>query len=149
MGIIRLPQDFKDFLRLLNSHKVKYLLIGGFAVGYHGYPRATGDMDIWISIQLENAKKMVTVLEKFGFGIPALSTDLFLKKNQVIRMGMPPIRIEIITGISGVDFNECYQRKVIDVIDNVKVNIIDLDNLKINKKASGRLKDLDDLEHLP
>ena len=149
MDTIHLPQDFKDFLKLLNSHKVKYLLIGGFAVGYYGYPRATGDMDIWIDIDLKNAKKMVQVLTEFGFDVPELCVDLFLKKKQVIRMGLPPIRIEILTDISGVEFDECYQQKVTDVIDGVQVNIISLKHLKINKKATGRHKDLDDIEHLP
>ena len=149
MDTIHLPQDFKDFLKLLNSHKVKYLLIGGFAVGYYGYPRATGDMDIWIDIDLKNAKKMVQVLTEFGFDVPELCVDLFLKKKQVIRMGLPPIRIEILTDISGVEFDECYQQKVTDVIDGVQVNIINLRHLKINKEAAGRHKDLDDIEHLP
>ena len=81
MGIIRLPQDFRDFLKLLNCHEVEYLLIGGFAVGYHGYPRATGDMDIWIATSPENADKMVSVLREFGFDVPELNADMFLKKR--------------------------------------------------------------------
>ncbi|RLC45328.1 MAG: hypothetical protein DRH57_08195 [Candidatus Cloacimonadota bacterium] len=92
---------------------------------------------------------MVQVLTEFGFDVPELCVDLFLKKKQVIRMGLPPIRIEILTDISGVEFDECYQQKVTDVIDGVQVNIISLKHLKINKKATGRHKDLDDIEHLP
>jgi len=149
MVTIRLPQDFKDFLKLLNFYKVEYLLIGGFAVGYHGYPRSTGDMDIWISITPENAEKMVKVLKNFGFDVPELSPDLFLKKKQVIRMGMPPVRIEILTEISGVDFKACYRNKIIDFIDDIQITIINSEHLKINKKASGRPKDLYDLEYLP
>ncbi|OQX23469.1 MAG: hypothetical protein BWK80_25790 [Desulfobacteraceae bacterium IS3] len=149
MDTIRLPQDFRDFLRLLNFHKAEYLLIGGFAVGYHGYPRATGDMDIWIAASPENAEKMLNVLRKFGFDVPELSADLFLKKRQVIRMGMPPIRIKVLTDISGVNFEECYDKRVTDFIDDIRVNIISSEHLKINKKASGRLKDLNDLECLP
>jgi hypothetical protein len=149
MATIRLPQDFRDFLKLLNFHEVKYLLVGGFAVGYHGYPRATGDMDIWIAVTSKNAQKMVIVLQEFGFNIPQLSPDLFLKRRQVIRMGMPPIRIEILTEISGVNFEECYNDRVVDFIDEIEVNIISCKNLKINKKASGRPKDLYDLEYLP
>jgi hypothetical protein len=148
MDTIRLPQDFSDFLKLLNSHKAEYLLIGGFAVGYHGYPRATGDMDIWISASPENADKMVNVLKEFGFDVPELSADLFTKKRQVVRMGMPPIRIEVMTDISGVSFDECYEKKVPGFIDGISVNIISAEHLKINKKASGRIKDLNDLEHL-
>jgi predicted nucleotidyltransferase len=146
---IVLPPDFKDFLKLLNDHNVRYLLIGGYAVGYHGYPRATNDMDIWIAISSETAKHMVNVLKEFGFNTPQLSSNLFLEEKKIIRMGVAPIRIEILTSISGVDFDECYQQKIVDVIDEIKVNIISLEQLKINKKASGRHKDLDDYENLP
>ncbi len=148
MATIQLPQDFKEFLKLLNLHKVKYLLIGGYAVSYHGYPRSTADMDLWIAIEPHNAEKMVTVLEEFGFDVPELNPDLFLNEKKVIRMGLPPLRIEILTTISGVNFDECYSERVTSIIDGVEVNIISLKHLKINKKASGRYKDLDDLEHL-
>ena len=148
MAMIQLPPDFKDFLRLMNLHNVQYLLIGGYAVGYHGYPRATADMDIWIAIHPDNAKKMVNVIKKFGFSIPELSEALFLEKRKIVRMGVPPIRIEILTEISGVEFDECYRNRIIAMIDDVEVNIIDLVNLKKNKKASGRPKDINDLEYL-
>ena len=149
MATIHLPKDFKEFLRLLNANKVEYLLIGGYAVGYHGYPRATADMDIWISINEENASKIVEVLKTFGFSDPGINTDAFLKPDQIIRMGLPPIRIEVVTTISGVSFDECYSERVEDEIDGIKVNLIDINHLKINKKASGRYKDLNDLENLP
>jgi hypothetical protein len=149
MATIRLPLDFKEFLQLLNAHHVEYLLIGGYAVGYHGYPRATADMDVWIAIHPHNAERIVTVLKEFGFDLPELSADLFLKENQIIRMGVPPVKIEITTTISGVTFEECYTERVVDVLDGVEVNLIDLKHLKINKKASGRHKDLNDLENLP
>ena len=149
MDTIRLPQDFREFLRLLNSYEVSYLLIGGFAVGYHGYPRATGDMDIWIAATLENADKIVRLLKAFGFDVPQLNRELFLKKRQVIRIGVPPIRIEMLTDISGVSFDECYDKRVTDLIDGVSVSIISLAHLKVNKKASGRTKDLHDFECLP
>ncbi|HIE28660.1 TPA: hypothetical protein EYP66_15380 [Candidatus Poribacteria bacterium] len=148
MATIQLPLDFKEFLKLLNSHQVEYLLIGGYAVGYHGYPRATADMDLWVAIHQENAEKLVAVLKEFGFDVPELSTDLFLKENQIVRMGVPPMRIELLTTISGVSFEECYSERIIDVIDGVEVSIINLKHLKLNKRASGRHKDLDDLEHL-
>jgi len=147
--MIRFPPDFKEFLQLLNSHEVEYLLIGGYAVGYHGYPRATGDMDVWIAIDPQNAQKVVAVLEEFGFGGPDLSVDLFLQEDRVIRMGVPPLRIELLTTISGVSFEECYAERTTDVIDDVEANFISLSHLKINKKASGRYKDLNDLENLP
>ncbi len=147
--MIRLPLDFKEFLRLLNDQGVEYLLIGGYAVGYHGYPRATADMDIWVARNPSNADRLLAVLRAFGFDNPALSPDLFLKENQIVRMGVPPVRIEITTGISGVDFEECYAKRVIDELDGVEVSLIDLEHLKINTKASGRYKDLADLENLP
>ena len=149
MAMIQLPPDFKEFLKLLNKHKVEYLLVGGYAVGYYGYPRATADMDIWIAVKPINAMKIVTVLNEFGFDAPELTTDLFLEENKIIRMGVPPVRLEIITTISGVDFDSCYQQKKHGKIDGVEVNIIDLENLRKNKTASGRYKDLNDLENLP
>jgi len=144
-----LPPDFKEFLKLLNDKNIQYLLIGGYAVGYHGYPRATNDMDIWIAINPQTAKKMVMVLKEFGFNTPQLSEELFLKEKSVVRMGIAPIRIEILTTISGVDFEECFKQRIVDEIDGVEINIIGLKHLKINKKASGRHKDLDDYENLP
>jgi hypothetical protein len=149
MATILLPPDFKEFLQLLNDHHVDYLLIGGYAVGYHGYPRATGDMDIWIAINPENAEKLVAVLAAFGFGATGIAADLFLQPNTVIRMGNPPLRLEILTTISGVEFADAYAQCITDSIDGVPVNIIGLDQLKVNKRASGRLKDLSDLENLP
>jgi hypothetical protein len=128
---------------------VEYLVVGGYAVGFYGYPRATGDMDIWIAISPSNAEKTVRALKEFGFGVVGLSKDLFSQKNQVIRMGRPPLRIEILTSVSGVDFKECYEGKVTKAIDDVNVNFISLGHLKTNKKAAGRLKDLNDLENLP
>jgi len=145
----RLPPDFKEFLQLLNAHQVEYLLIGGYAVGYHGYPRATVDMDVWIAISPANAKKIVTVLGEFGFQSPELTTEIFLKEKRIVRMGVPPLRIEVTTGIDGVEFKECYAERISDSIDGVPVNLINLRHLKINKQASGRPKDLNDLEHLP
>lgn len=149
MATIRLPPDFKEFLRLLNAHRVEYLLIGGYAVGYHGYPRATADMDIWIAIEPRNADRMVSVLREFGFNSPELGPELFLRPWQIIRLGVPPVRIEICTTISGVDFAECYADRVEDTLDGVPVDLIGLAHLKTNKKASGRHQDLADLDQLP
>jgi hypothetical protein len=146
---IVLPLDFKEFLSLLNVRQVRYLLIGGYAVGYHGYPRATNDMDVWIAVSPENATRMTAVLREFGFDTPELSANLFLQEKRIVRMGIPPMRIEITTGISGVNFDECYTERIVDTIDDVQVNIISLRRLKENKKASGRYKDLNDLENLP
>jgi hypothetical protein len=147
--MIRLPPDFKEFLKSLNAHEVEYLLIGGYAVNYHGYPRATADMDIWVAVHPANADRIVAALREFGFDLPDLSAELFLKEWRIVRLGMPPFRIEIATTISGVVFVECYAERVEDTLDGVPVTLINLKHLKLNKKASGRHQDLADLEHLP
>jgi len=147
--MIELHPDFRDFLKFLNSHGVKYLLVGGYAVGYHGYPRATGDLDIWIAIDEQNAEKTAEVLSEFGMPAEKISKNLFAEKDKIIRMGVPPVRIEIITGASGVSFDDCYPRRETVDINGIMVNFISLQDLKINKKATGRHKDLEDLENLP
>ncbi len=134
---------------MLNAQGVEYLLVGGYAVSYHGYPRTTGDMDIWISMDSENADKVVAVLQEFGFAVPELSRDLFLRADQIVRMGTPPFRLEIFTTIPGVEFAECFSERVATQVDGVEVNLIDLEHLKVNKIASGRPKDIDDLQNLP
>lgn len=146
MATIRLPPDFKEFLKLLNSNEVEYLLIGGYAVGYYGYPRPTGDMDIWIARTPDNAQKVVDALGEFGFTCPK---ELLLEQKKVVRMGVPPFRLEVLTTISGVDFPECYAERLQVVLDEIEVSLISLPHLKVNKKASGRSKDITDLENLP
>jgi len=144
-----LPEDLREFLKLLNSRKVEFLLIGGYAVAWYGYPRATADLDIWVAMSAKNAAKLVKVLREFGFDIAELTSDLFLEENKVVRLGEPPLRIEILTSIDGVDFEECYRMRNQVHFHGLKMNLISLAHLKKNKAASGRLKDLDDLEHLP
>lgn len=134
---------------MLKENEVEYLLVGGYAVGFYGYPRPTGDMDIWISRSRINAEKVVSVLEKFGFTSPELTVELFTLEKSIVRMGIPPFKLELITFIDGVEFAQCFSERVIAEIDEIEVNLISLKNLKINKKASGRLKDLNDLENLP
>lgn len=147
--MILLPPDLKDFLRLLNSNAVEYLLVGGYAVGYYGYPRATGDMDVWIAKNLVNADNVTAALRAFGFGDSSISPTLFLMPDKVFRMGNPPLRIELLTDISGVEFAACWNAREVAVIDNITVNMINLDDLKRNKLASGRLKDRNDVANLP
>lgn len=144
-----LPLDFKEFLSLLHQHEVEYLVIGGYAVAYHGYPRVTPDMDIWIARHLDNAERMVAVLKEFGFDMREISTEPFLQDKSFVRLGKPPLYIKIFTKIVGVSFDDCYVGRTMEVIDEVKVNFIGLKHLKINKKASGSYKDLNDLENLP
>ncbi|MFB3788939.1 MAG: hypothetical protein ACE15F_21480 [bacterium] len=136
-------------MRLLNSHHVEYLLIGGYAVGYYGYPRPTGDMDIWIALNPHNAAGLEKALADFGFCAADIPATLFKEPGKIVRMGVPPMRLEIMTTISGVEFSSCYARRVTAEIDGISVTLIGLDDLKINKQASGRHKDLNDLEQLP
>lgn len=149
MGTIHLPPDFKEFFQWFNQHEVEYLLVGGYAVGYHGYPRATMDVDVWIASTPENARRIVAALEDFGFGGEVLSEELFVKGDQIIRMGLPPVRIEILTSISGVEFDDAYDQRIEDDLDGVEVKLISLHHLKLNKIAAARAKDLADLEELP
>jgi predicted nucleotidyltransferase len=148
MATIRLPADFRDFLKLLNSHRVDYLLVGGYAVCFHGYYRNTGDMDFWIAIHPENAARMVAVIREFGFATPELEDRLFLEKGKIIRLGVEPLRIGILTEISGCDFAECFGRRVETQIDGLPVNLISLPDLLQNKRQAGRLKDLNDAKEL-
>jgi len=149
MANTHLPPDFKDFLNLLNENEVRYLLIGGYAVGFHGYPRATADMDVWISVDPSTAERMAKVMMGFGFEEGAIPPEVFLNKKGLIRMGAPPLRLEVLMQIEGVDFDDCYERRIDSTVDGVDVKIISLMDLRLNKKAAGRLKDLNDLEHLP
>ena len=125
------------------------MLVGGYAVSFHGHPRTTGDMDIWVDTKIENAVRVVAALQAFGFGNAAPAPEMFSQPNLVIRMGNPPLRIENLTGISGVVFDDCWRARETAVLDGITVNIINLDNLKTNKTASGRLKDLNDVANLP
>jgi hypothetical protein len=134
---------------LLNSKKVKYLLVGGYAVGCHGYPRATADMDIWVAISPGNASKLVAVLQDFGFNVPELRAELFLREDRVVRLGEPPLRIELLTSVSGLKFDQCYPHRCTARMDGLRVSVVSLADLKRNKAAAGRPKDLDDLAHLP
>jgi predicted nucleotidyltransferase len=149
MAIPQLARDFSEFLNLLNSTGVEYLLVGGYAVGIHGYVRATGDLDIWIRISSENARNTEKALREFGFAGTAVTEGLFLKENSVIRMGVPPMRLEVLTSISGVDFAECYRERLVVQIDGMDVPVISLNRLLQNKRAAGRAKDLADIDNLP
>ncbi|MFH1673949.1 MAG: hypothetical protein ABIF87_11080 [Pseudomonadota bacterium] len=143
-----LNQDFKEFIQSLNDNNVRYLVVGGYAVALHGYPRYTKDLDVWIYLDQENAINIVKALDQFGFGSLKLHAEDFMVSGQTIQLGYPPCRIDLITSLEGVDFQQCYASKVQVTIDDVMVNFIDLKNLKKNKKATGRLQDLADLENL-
>lgn len=143
-----LNKDFREFIELLNLNKVKYLILGGYAIAFHGHPRYTKDLDVWLEMSEENASNVLKALEDFGFGDLEISKEDFLQKGMVVQLGYPPNRIDLINSPDGVDFDECYDAKIEIEIDEVKISVIDLENLKKNKKASGRLQDLADLEKL-
>ena len=146
--MIPLPPDFLEFLRLLNSHRVEYLLIGGYAVGLHGYPRATADLDVWIAMDPHNAAEIAEAIREFGFATPDLTPQLFLEPDKVVRMGVPPLRIDVLTSIAGVEFRECYPGRKTVVVDGTEIPFIGLGDLVKNKRAAGRAQDLADLDHL-
>lgn len=143
-----LNQDFKEFIASLNSHRVRYLVVGGYAVAFHGHPRYTKDLDVWVELSEQNAERLIEALRTFGFGSLGLKPDDFLIPGQVVQLGNPPNRIDLLVTISGVIFEDCYARRLQIVIDEVTVNFIDLDSLRKNKEAAGRHQDLADLENL-
>jgi len=143
-----LSQDFKEFIQLLNEHSVRYLVVGGYAVALHGHPRNTKDLDISLWLDGENARRVVDTLKDFGFGSLAISREDFLEPDQIIQLGYPPVSIDLLTTLPGVNFEECYASRVQVEVDQVLVDFIDLENLKKNKLASGRLQDLADLDNL-
>ncbi len=143
-----LNQDFKEFIQSLNDNAVRYLLVGGYAVALHGYPRYTKDLDVWVDSTTENAARIIKALQQFGFGSLDLKESDFTTPDQVVQLGCPPNRIDMLTSLSGVEFSECYASRVVEEIDGVPVSFIDLENLKKNKKATGRHQDLADVENL-
>lgn len=143
-----LTSDFKEFLEFLNANNVRYLVVGGFAVAIHGYPRYTKDIDIWVDMERENAANLIHALSQFGFDSLHLTVEDFLIEDQIIQLGYPPSRIDILVTLPGVDFATCYRARKIIVIDEILVSFIDKADLIKNKRASGRHQDLADLENL-
>ena len=143
-----LSKDFKEFVELLNENNVKYLVVGGYAVALHGNPRYTKDLDIWIEPSPDNAKKILNALGKFGFSSLELEVKDFLEKDQIIQLGYPPNRIDLLTTLTGLNFEKCYRSRVQVKIQDIFINFIDIENLKKNKRATGRTQDLADIENL-
>jgi predicted nucleotidyltransferase len=143
-----LSQDFREFIELLNSNEVRYLVVGGYAVAFHGYPRYTKDLDVWIYADPENVEKLIRALKQFGFGSLGLTPDDFLTPDQVIQLGYPPNRIDLLTSFKGVDFKNAYESRVQTEIDGLLADFVDLENLKKNKASTGRPQDIADLENL-
>src|SRR4030066_352560 len=125
-----LNPDFKEFIQLLNDNQVRYLVVGGYAVALHGYPRYTKDIDIWIELAPANASRIVRALEKFGFGSLGLKEQDFLEADTIIQLGYPPRRIDLLTTLPGVDFDQCFAAKVVVDMDGISINFIDLESLK-------------------
>jgi hypothetical protein len=142
-----LPDDFKEFLLCLNAREVDYLIIGGHAVSFHGYPRFTHDVDVVVVPRSENARRLVSALEDFGFGSVDISVDDFVKPTTVV-LGRAPHQIDIMTYIKGVDLNQAWQRRVEGELDSVPVFFISLEDLLDNKRAVGRPEDLADIARL-
>ena len=146
---LKLPKDFKEFFKSLNDNKVEYLLIGGYAVVVHGYVRNTSDIDLVVSRDSKNAVRCVEALREFGFGGRELKAELFSTlEDSVVRLGFPPVKIEILNYLEGVDFSEAYERRTTAKVDNIEIPVIALPDLIKNKSTVGRLQDLLDIEKL-
>lgn len=143
-----LSKDFKEFIELLNENNVRYLVVGGYAVAFHGHPRYTKDLDIWVELSPDNANKIIDALKKFGFGSLGLKPNDFLESDQIIQLGYPPNRIDILTTLEGLNFEDCYKSRVEIEIQGLHIDFIDIENLRKNKRATGRSQDLADAENL-
>lgn len=143
-----LSRDFVEFIALLNSNNVRYLVVGGYAVAFHGHPRYTKDLDVWIQRSPDNAQNLLKALDAFGFGSVGIAEEDLLKDDYVIQLGYPPNRIDLLTSIKGVTFEACYVSKIQTEIDGIPIDFIDIDSLRKNKLASGRPQDFADIENL-
>jgi hypothetical protein len=143
-----LDKDFREFVELLNSTNVEYLLVGGYALAAHGHPRYTGDIDFWVNPTPGNAARLMSALAQFGFGNVGLSERDFLQPDAVVQLGYPPARIDLLTAIDGVSFDACYGRRRQVTLGGVTLTLIDVDDLRANKRAAGRPKDIADLDSL-
>jgi hypothetical protein len=143
-----LSQDFRKYIESLNDNGIRYLAVGGYAVALHGYPRYTKNIDIWVELNPSNANKIIRALDQFGFASLGLKVEDFLQSDTIIQLGYPPNRIDLLTTLTGVDFEISFSARVELDLEGLTVNFIDLENLMKNKKASGRAQDLADLENL-
>jgi predicted nucleotidyltransferase len=143
-----LAQDFEDFVKLLNKHQVDYMVVGGYALAFHGKPRHTGDLDIWINSSEDNAEKLVIAIKEFGLSSLGLTKSDFMQEGFVTQIGYPPLRIDILNSIDGVKFEEAYPNKLILDIDGIDVKYIGLNDFIKNKTSSGRSQDKADLKEI-
>lgn len=143
---MEVQQDFRDLLALFNKHKVDYIIIGAYALGYHGAPRYTGDLDILVKSDAANAESIMRALLEFGFGSLELKSSDFEQEGQVIQLGLPPVRIDILTSITGISWEQAQEGSIRGEFGDLKVRYIGRNEFILNKKALGRIKDLADLE---
>lgn len=143
-----LNRHFLEFLGLLEIHKVEYLVVGGYAVAVHGFPRYTGDLDVFVAINRENADRLLGVLAEFGFASLNLRSEDFLEPDMVVEIGREPIKIQVLTGIDGVSFEKCRGDRLLVDISGIQVPFIGFESLLVNKASSPRSKDRIDLEEL-
>ncbi|MEA5425913.1 MULTISPECIES: DUF6036 family nucleotidyltransferase [Arcicella] len=144
-------EDFQDFLKAFNKYEVKYLLVGGYSVILHGYPRTTGDMDLWAEKTSENYERIVSAFADFGMPIFDMTIDNFLNNPliDVFTFGRPPVAIEILTNVKGLIFGDSFEKYIDYQIDNeLSIKLIHYDDLILAKKAAGRPRDLNDIENL-
>ena len=140
--------DFRDLLALLNEHEVEYLIVGGYALAFHGAPRFTGDIDVFVRPDPENAERILSALAEFGFEFSDLDIEDFQSPDKVIQLGVPPVRVDLITSISGVSWEQAQAHREPGVFGDVPVSYIGKSDFVTNKRASARKKDLADLEAL-
>jgi hypothetical protein len=145
---MKLEQDFKEFIEWLNAHDVTYLVVGGYAVGAHGLPRATKDLDVWVLAARDNADGLIAALDDFGFGGLGLQAADFVRDDVIVQLGYPPVRIDILTSIDGVQFVDAYPHRVEGSIDGLMICFIGREDLIANKRAAGRRQDLADADRL-
>ena len=145
---MNLQKDLREFVELLSALDVHFLVVGAFAVAYHGYPRYTADIDFFIERSPQNAERLLQAIHQFGFGDIGLTEQDFLRDEQVVQLGIAPNRIDIMTHISGVAFEEAWESREVGEIGGLRIPFISREMLKRNKAASGRAQDLADLEHL-
>ena len=143
---MELPKDFRELLGLFNSHKVEYIVVGGYALAFHGSPRYTGDIDLFVKPDPHNAKKILDALKDFGFSSSKLAPEDFSEPDKVVQLGAPPLRVDIISSISGVTWPEAEKNKVSADFNGLHINFIGRKDFINNKKATARHKDLADVE---
>jgi hypothetical protein len=142
---MELDRDFSEFIASCAAHNVRFLIVGGYAVAAHGHPRFTKDLDVWVWLDEQNAHRLVSALEDFGFGALGLTPADFLDEGTVVQLGYPPKRIDILTQVDGVLFDSCWKRRIEVEVGGQRVPFISADDLLANKKASGRPQDLADV----